>query len=224
MIQKENLNLQEDLREKKHSEDELAVMKAAMEELDSARKDELDGVLIPSSQVKVDKLLGKGGFGVVNLASYNGQLVTMKQLLTINAESVLRFRFECFLMEEFAAPEHCEISRRLLGLRHARVLLGVRRERLPRGLDLEGEGQESQRHFVEEALADDRHRVRAGRAVSAPRAVLGRGGGGGGFQRRNEDRPRRVSPVHHSPRPQATKTRTAWTPGVWSASGSTRRR
>ena len=50
-----------------------------------------------SSEVKVVTLLGKGGFGVVNLASYNGQLVAMKQLLTINTDSVKRFRFECFL-------------------------------------------------------------------------------------------------------------------------------
>jgi len=37
-------------------------------------------------------LLGKGGFGVVNLATYRGQQTAMKQLLTINDESVKRFR------------------------------------------------------------------------------------------------------------------------------------
>jgi len=67
-------------------------MKKAMEELEKARKDELEGVLIPSSEIKVDRLLGKGGFGVVNLATYKGQSLAMKQLLEITDESVKRFR------------------------------------------------------------------------------------------------------------------------------------
>ena len=103
-LQHMNSDLQESLRKKKHSDVEIEVMKKAMEELDSARKDELEEVLIPSAEVKVDRLLGKGGFGVVNLASYNGQLVAMKQLLTINVDSVKRFRFECFLMKNLRHP------------------------------------------------------------------------------------------------------------------------
>jgi len=90
--QSEIANLQEDLRKKKHSEVELAVMKAAMDGLEEKRKDELNEVLIDSSEVKVDRLLGKGGFGVVNLATYRGQKTAVKQLLTINDESVKRFR------------------------------------------------------------------------------------------------------------------------------------
>jgi len=90
--QSEIANLQDDLRKKKHSEDELAVMKAAMDGLEEKRKDELKEVLISSSEVKVSRLLGKGGFGVVNLATYRGQQIAMKQLLTINDESVKRFR------------------------------------------------------------------------------------------------------------------------------------
>ena len=90
--EKEIENLQESLRKKKHSEDELAVMKLAMEELEKKRKDELGEVLISSSEVKVERLLGKGGFGIVNLATYRRQKVAMKQLLTINDDSVKRFR------------------------------------------------------------------------------------------------------------------------------------
>ena len=85
-------SLKSSLRKKKHSEDELEVMKAAMEGLEDERKDELKEVLIDSSELKVERLLGKGGFGVVNLATYRGQQTAMKQLLTINDDSVKRFR------------------------------------------------------------------------------------------------------------------------------------
>jgi len=85
-------NLQHNLRKKKHSEDELAVMTAALAELSAARKDELEEVLISGEDLKVERLLGKGGFGVVNLAFYSGQPTAMKQLLTINDDSVKRFR------------------------------------------------------------------------------------------------------------------------------------
>ena len=91
-LQKMNSVLEESLRKKKHSEDELEVMKKAMTSVSAQRQEELKGVLIPSSGVKIDRLLGKGGFGVVNLATYNGQFVAMKQLLTIDINSVKRFR------------------------------------------------------------------------------------------------------------------------------------
>jgi len=39
-----------------------------------------------------------------SVASYNGQLVAMKQLLTINTVSVKRFRFECFLVKNLWHP------------------------------------------------------------------------------------------------------------------------
>ena len=45
-----------------------------------------------SSLAQVERLLGKGGFGVVNLAIYRGKEVAMKQLLTIESDSVKRFR------------------------------------------------------------------------------------------------------------------------------------
>jgi len=91
-LEKHNENLQESLRKKKHSEDELEVMKKAMSDMTAARSDELKEVLISSTLVKVDRLLGKGGFGVVNLATYKGQQVAMKQLITITKDSVKRFR------------------------------------------------------------------------------------------------------------------------------------
>jgi len=91
-LAQQNKNLLESLREKKHSEDELEVMKAALNGLEEKQRDELKEVLITSSEVKVSRLLGKGGFGVVNLATYRGQQTAMKQLLTINDESVKRFR------------------------------------------------------------------------------------------------------------------------------------
>jgi serine/threonine protein kinase/DNA-binding beta-propeller fold protein YncE len=104
VLRHENENLHESLRRKKHNEDELLVMAKAMQDLTKERSDELKEVLISSKEVEVSKLLGKGGFGVVNLANYRGQPVAMKQLLTINSESVKRFRFECFLMKKLRHP------------------------------------------------------------------------------------------------------------------------
>jgi hypothetical protein len=40
----------------------------------------------------------------VNLATYQGNKVAMKQLLTVNQENVLRFRHECFLMKNLSHP------------------------------------------------------------------------------------------------------------------------
>ena len=91
-VQQDNENLKASLRKKKHSEEELEVMMKAMEELEEKRKDKLEGVLIASSDIKIDRVLGKGGFGVVNLGLYKGQSVAVKQLLAINDESVKRFR------------------------------------------------------------------------------------------------------------------------------------
>jgi len=73
-----NSNLQESLWKKKHSEDELEVMMAALNGLEEKQKDELKEVLISSSEVKVSRLLGKGGFGVVNLETYRGQQTATK--------------------------------------------------------------------------------------------------------------------------------------------------
>jgi len=88
----ENHELHKSLRRKKHSEVELEVMQRAMDELDDDRADELRSVLIHSSEVKIEMLLGQGGMGKVHLATVRGQKVAVKQLLAINEENVMRFR------------------------------------------------------------------------------------------------------------------------------------
>jgi hypothetical protein len=113
------------VRLKKHSEEELQVMVSALEAVSKERQDELKEVMMESKELKIDRLLGKGGFGVVNLATYRGTKVAMKQvgpspfnpflppltlhlrsaqLLTVNEENVLRFRHECFLMKNLSHP------------------------------------------------------------------------------------------------------------------------
>ena len=79
-------------------------MVEALQSVSKERQDELKEVMIDSMELKIDKLLGKGGFGVVNLAIYRGTKVAMKQLLTVNEENVLRFRHECFLMKNLSHP------------------------------------------------------------------------------------------------------------------------
>jgi hypothetical protein len=103
-LRKKNENLQETLRKKKHSEKEMEAMKKAMDGQKEERKDELRTVLIPSSAIEIKELLGQGGMGKVHLANYKGQLVAVKQLITINDDSVTRFRRECFLTKELSHP------------------------------------------------------------------------------------------------------------------------
>ncbi|GMI02459.1 hypothetical protein TrST_g9218, partial [Triparma strigata] len=103
-LEMEVRNLHESLRKKKHSDKEIEIMKKAMEEQGKERSDELRQVLIPSSEVKVVSLLGQGAFGTVNLGTYKDQDVAIKQLISIDEESVQRFRFECFLMKELRHP------------------------------------------------------------------------------------------------------------------------
>ncbi|GMI56196.1 hypothetical protein TeGR_g10796, partial [Tetraparma gracilis] len=79
-------------------------MKKAMEEQKEDRKDELRTVLIPSSEIDIVELLGQGGMGKVHLANYKQKLVAVKQLITINDDSVMRFRRECFLTKEMSHP------------------------------------------------------------------------------------------------------------------------
>jgi hypothetical protein len=53
--------LEEEVRLKKHSEEELKVMVAALEAVSQERQDELKEVMIDSQELKIDRLLGKGG-------------------------------------------------------------------------------------------------------------------------------------------------------------------
>ena len=101
--------LNEKIKMKQHTEGERRVMKEAMESLSASSSDELRGVLIQSEDVTISSMLGKGGFGVVHLGEYKGKKVAVKQLLTINSESVARFRFECFLMKNLRHPNIVEL-------------------------------------------------------------------------------------------------------------------
>jgi hypothetical protein len=56
-----NEDLEEEMRLKKHSEEELKVMMAALEAVSKERRDELKEVMMESKELKIDRLLGKGG-------------------------------------------------------------------------------------------------------------------------------------------------------------------
>jgi len=92
-LQGEVANLALALRKKKHNEQELEVMRKAMDEMSKERGDELRAVLIPSSEVKIERVIGKGAMGVVNLAEYNGIKIAVKQVHVMEEEMVRRFRF-----------------------------------------------------------------------------------------------------------------------------------
>lgn len=76
-LNNENLNLNEDLRKKRHTEGELEVMKKSMEGLTAERSNELRGVLIDSKEVKIERMLWKGGFGVVHLGLWKDEKIAV---------------------------------------------------------------------------------------------------------------------------------------------------
>ena len=53
--------LEEEMRLKKHSEEELKVMVSALEAVSKERQDELKEVMMETKELKIDRLLGKGG-------------------------------------------------------------------------------------------------------------------------------------------------------------------
>ena len=119
-------NLNESLKKKKHSDKEIEVMKKALEEIEQEREDELRTVLIDSSKINIVSLLGQGAFGTVSLATYKRdesseeQQVAVKQLMSIDDESIERFRFECFLTKELVHPNIV----RLVGVCWDEMMLG----------------------------------------------------------------------------------------------------
>ena len=91
-VESENDNLLDSLRGKKHSDAELAIMETTLAQLSADKKNELKGVMIDSAEIKLERLLGKGAFGSVHLASYKGGQIAVKQLNRVEDESVKRFR------------------------------------------------------------------------------------------------------------------------------------
>jgi hypothetical protein len=61
MQKREMEELEDEVRLKKHSEEELKVMVSALEAVSKERQDELKEVMLESSDLKIERLLGKGG-------------------------------------------------------------------------------------------------------------------------------------------------------------------
>ena len=100
----QNQELEDSLMKQRHSDAELEAMRKAMEEQSQERMDDLKNVLVPSGDVEILELLGQGSNGKVHLAMYKGQKVAVKQLIAIDEENCMRFRFECFLTKELTHP------------------------------------------------------------------------------------------------------------------------
>lgn len=96
---------------KPHSEGEMLVMQKAMEELEQGRRNEMLSVMIRSKDIKLDKVVGRGGFGIVYKGIMRGKgshmvsgirlsetsqaggdevVVALKQLISIDDNSVER--------------------------------------------------------------------------------------------------------------------------------------
>jgi len=100
----QNQELEDSLMKQRHSDAECEAMKKAMEEQSQERMDDLKNVLVPSGDVEILELLGQGANGKVHLAMYKGQKVAVKQLIVVDEENCMRFRFECFLTKELTHP------------------------------------------------------------------------------------------------------------------------
>ncbi|GMH73855.1 hypothetical protein TrRE_jg1047, partial [Triparma retinervis] len=70
----------------------------------STERAELDKFLIPAAEVTPVKMIGKGSFGEVFLASYRGQQVAVKTMSSIDADNLSRFRDEIILMSDLHHP------------------------------------------------------------------------------------------------------------------------
>ncbi|GMH53289.1 hypothetical protein TrRE_jg4850, partial [Triparma retinervis] len=100
-----NKYLAENLKRQAMAVDDLNAMEEAMEELKRrGKKDELSEVIIDSHDVMVKGLLGKGGNGEVHIAAYKNDEVALKRITQIDADSIQRFRFECFIMKDLRHP------------------------------------------------------------------------------------------------------------------------
>ncbi|GMH90963.1 hypothetical protein TrVE_jg13145 [Triparma verrucosa] len=99
-----NKYLAENLKRQTMRNDELEVMKDALDSLSKERSNLLKEVMIPSKEILLMDLLGKGGNGEVHLAMFRNQRIALKRIVRIDQESVKRFRFECFMMKELRHP------------------------------------------------------------------------------------------------------------------------
>lgn len=108
-IMEENKMLEEQLQHRKHSPEEIAIMNQVMERQTEDRLNELRGVIVNSSEVTLGNVIGRGGFGTVNLGIFNGQKVAVKQLKDVSEKNVKRFRFECFLLKNLRHPNVVEL-------------------------------------------------------------------------------------------------------------------
>ncbi|GMH80785.1 hypothetical protein TL16_g08693 [Triparma laevis f. inornata] len=99
-----NKYLAENLKRQTMRNDELEVMKDALDSLSNERSNLLKEVMIPSKEILLMELLGKGGNGEVHLAMFRNQRIALKRIVRIDQESVKRFRFECFMMKELRHP------------------------------------------------------------------------------------------------------------------------
>jgi len=66
-------DLREIVKKNRHTEEELMVANAFIEKESKERKDELREVIVPGEHVKIGHVIGKGGFGVVNVGMYTNK-------------------------------------------------------------------------------------------------------------------------------------------------------
>ena len=84
--------LREKIKKSQHTEQELMAINEAMANESKARKDDLHEVIVPGEHVKIENVIGKGGFGVVNVGTYTNKArsvttpVAIKQLQQFDEE------------------------------------------------------------------------------------------------------------------------------------------
>jgi serine/threonine protein kinase len=80
------------------------VIHNALDDIPDDRAGMLREVIIPSSSVTIERMLGKGGNGEVFRAKYKDKTIAVKRITRIDTESIERFRHECFLMKGLRHP------------------------------------------------------------------------------------------------------------------------
>ena len=85
-------DLREKMKKSRLTEQELMVINESMAKESKERKDELREVIVAGEHVKIENVIGKGGFGVVNVGTYTDKnkgettQVAIKQLQQFDEE------------------------------------------------------------------------------------------------------------------------------------------
>jgi len=106
VLQERKIETEKLLQKQKFSEDEIEIIKEVMEASKNSDIDmELQEVLILSEDLQLEEMIGKGAYGEVFKANYEGIHVAIKVIKDISEHALTRTRAEILLMKGLQHPQ-----------------------------------------------------------------------------------------------------------------------